>query len=1127
MKRTGLALLVVLGILGVLSILTVAFVTLSRLERRASQQRIHATRALLLARSGIEDALARLSAGQDPSRTDTRYCGEDFDANGVMNAGLETAEQRYNPSALDTDACPLDQALRPSFFVHDRTGAGALPALLPLEEHWRGYSGRLSGNDPSDGSRYALKISSGGFHLNGGKPGASSALGYNAVLRRILGTLCEAIDRDGGAAADGSPVAEVDGFSLVDRRPSTGWESWTQVRDLALGGSRTKLAALQPYLALHAWVDRKVIAPNATAGMSDKDYRSWGEVKLDRAISVSGRAPDFERILGDIVGRAPVDLAWARIRKPALIALLAGLKGLVLDESTATPIASGDRIGTLRAVEIRLDWSLPTDDCRSLAGQILASTSDLATWDHWNAFCDSTRYPQTEAESQPALNAAQTAQDAAQTALDEAQAALDAAESAYQSNRSSENRRTLRDAEDAYDAVAYAFSLAQAALRQELALADGRMLPLRSLLKANFNPNSDLNKFNPNASLWRPVDKSDLLVYSTEFNLLPSAGAQELESTANVVGSDGRLLASRTLKATLSPPSLVRLSTQKEFVCEELGALGMPGDEQGARLPGGSGTPFLSRNRGLGKTWGHALSQPGLDDKGVSLQTYPEPCAAELAGGGLSIHPADYDGSVQLATVETREDEFYLVDQHPPLPPVRDMKLLARYTAGLDLDVADAYPAEPDGRRNWPDLQQVTYNGASPPALNELGNGLLHASRPNTLYPDGCYCERDRAPAYLDKGNADGFHGVVSFWIKSNHLPPSTNTYRGHPFLKWTNFSAGIPLGNSPDQFFFLGDAADPDSGVGLYCQFEVGHHDSDISKEHCFRPARVLAPHAWHLVTMFWDFRSPNQHDTGELLMDAGLTSEDIAAEDVYRSSGGNDPSAAIDITVNDLYGPHRLGLGRGRPAAEGSMTFRSGSGADATIDELALYDFGGASLRATPAPPASVNSPGVLAANRFKEGRYYRESSYAGLLAIPGTHTAAEYFSAPIRLEGASRIKAIAWTQVVPRGLKAPLPPLGQAGIDGDQGLDGTILLELADVAGTAYAKDASGSIIDTAFRNPSGTPVERSVSGPFRLHAVFLPNLADMGNTPILDPLALDDVTVIYEPLEGRRILSWVSP
>jgi hypothetical protein len=53
-----------------------------------------------------------------------------------------------------------------------------------------------------------------------------------------------------------------------------------------------------------------------------------------------------------------------------------------------------------------------------------------------------------------------------------------------------------------------------------------------------------------------------------------------------------------------------------------------------------------------------------------------------------------------------------------------------------------------------------------------------------------------------------------------------------------------------------------------------------------------------------------------------------------------------------------------------------------------------------------------------------------------------------------------------------------------------------------------------------------VDRTPAGPFRLHAIFRPNLEDKDNTPILDPLALDDVTILYDPPGGTRILTWME-
>lgn len=421
-RAPGLALLLVVGVLGVLGALAASFVSLAQMERRAARQRLHATRALLLARAGLEDALARLESGQDPLRAPVRYAGEDWDADGVQSQ-FERQQEILRPSALDTWGCPVRHALRPSFFVSD---GGGLPRYLPVQGVMRGYSGSLEGEGV-----YSLKVEArGGFHVNGGNPAYPAADGYNAVLRRILGTLCEALDREDGTPGNG-PVSEADGFNLIDARPAGGWQNLEQIRVVALGGSATKLEALRDYLILDAWVDRKVIRPNATAALKDVDFKTWADIRLG-ALTEGGAptrgAPGFEELGGRVVGRAPVSLAWARSRRPALIALVAGLEGLYLDPSTGCCLLGGDLIGTLRPAALSLNWANGTDECREIADQILSATSELAAWQQWSAFCD-------------ALTITGTSGDPLQAK--------------------------------------------------------------RDLLKANFNPNTALNKFNPDPSVGR------------------------------------------------------------------------------------------------------------------------------------------------------------------------------------------------------------------------------------------------------------------------------------------------------------------------------------------------------------------------------------------------------------------------------------------------------------------------------------------------------------------------------------------------------------------------------------------------------------------------------------------------
>ena len=118
------------------------------------------------------------------------------------------------------------------------------------------------------------------------------------------------------------------------------------------------------------------------------------------------------------------------------------------------------------------------------------------------------------------------------------------------------------------------------------------------------------------------------------------------------------------------------------------------------------------------------------------------------------------------------------------------------------------------------------------------------------------------------------------------------------------------------------------------------------------------------------------------------------------------------------------------------------------------------------------------------------------------------------------------MAWTQIVPPGLKSPVPegwpnpadPLKPE--DGDPGPDGRIAMELV--------RSESAYLFDTLFTDPKGERIGQAVSGPFRLHAVFQPNLFDengeAANRAILDPLVLDDVTLTWRDPAQSPFRSW---
>ena len=86
----------------------------------------------------------------------------------------------------------------------------------------------------------------------------------------------------------------------------------------------------------------------------------------------------------------------------------------------------------------------------------------------------------------------------------------------------------------------------------------------------------------------------------------------------------------------------------------------------------------------------------------------------------------------------------------------------------------------------------------------------------------------------------------------------------------------------------------------------------------------------------------------------------------------------------------------------------------------------------------------------------------------------------------------------------------------------------MDLANTAATDYAKDTSGASLPGFRLQDAWSPLNQKVNAPFRLHAVFQPMYsvpsATKLNTPILDALSLDDVTVAYRPGTGSPCGAW---
>ncbi|MBI4230243.1 MAG: hypothetical protein HY608_05340 [Planctomycetes bacterium] len=811
-------------------------------------------------------------------------------------------------------------------------------------------------------------------------------------------------------------------------RPAGGWTSWEALRNGALGASQAKLDRFRPYLALRGWVDKKVIVPNVQASIVDVKFRAWAEIRTgtrdDGSASgmrlwnmrTSSYAPGFERdSAGTIVGRAPVEINWAIRNPPVLRALLSGLEGVYLSDRDA---AGGFQS---RPYRVLIDGASVWIDTLGIMQRVSLTGADV----------------------------------------DEVVAAL-AAHSGFDPAADRYPHWDGTAAFDSWEEFAYFVERKLTTLSRQK----------KDILLANFNPNSQLNKSNPNLDFFREVDKSDLLAYSTEFSFRP-LGEMQVESLGRLTDAGGALLARRSVRAAILDSLHLRFTAQSEFVAGDggLGKLDEAGDETNFRAPGEA--DFLGAYQGPGGVQGFGAKFLGND--GLALQTYPEP-----QWGPGSPAPAPYDGSIQLATLETVAD--------PAVEP--GLRFLASWGDRLDADFA------PGGKTATPDMRLMGA-GTMDTSLwgRSSGNTLV-----GTIHPDGLYSEDARAPGYLAKDNLNGIQGAVSFWVKPNYDLSRTEFGeggRGHLHLNLSHLSADPEIINhqARTQIYMLG-AATSSIGKAWLAFWETRHTQEDTGFEHRLSmlvPEYPL-PHRWYLNTFYYNFLASAEPEHGVLTVDGGRTDTERNGPESY--TGTVDPSGAEDISSSvSLFEPDgkaRFYMGfRGCETVTNLIRIATRfADADATMDEFAFLDM------------VTSDASRNFAQLRYQDGRYYKGAD--GYVVDDAVYTSAEIALAP-----GSVIQGADTTFVLPRydSVDDPNYVFHKAPNAGDKRTE--VKVRIVDSGGTEH---------DTF-------PVALG-DGRFRYKIEIFPNVEDT-NDPLISSPILDDVTFHITSPSGVRIVSWEEP
>jgi hypothetical protein len=567
---------VVLGVLVLMALLATSFSTLQTLERRVTHNYTDQVRAKLVAQSGIDSAIARLRSNVRRGWRGARdwvYYG---------NVADETLEP-------DVDG-PLEAALNPSFAweadspadpgnpsMQNPENGTTAPHTIRIEGEPRGLSGFTGGTYGLHGDIYSLKVTDCQSQINV-NDGVSWGPGHSvsANLRRILNALGD------------QPSVGISGLGdrILSARPPGGFAGKEELRR-AVGNDDALFAKFRDLVTLHSWKNKvhnpvplsedpgvlaayavrfdRPVDPQAKAiyraghplDATGNDFRgTWPLRFYDPAIPENRLStPSYCAVYGsdslnpqwiESVDRSPVNVNTAT--REVLTALIVDLEGFfVSDRRKPEPVdifyrwlyhayvyrpeknailengcgalgflyrtkpygGPGSRMGTGVGVSaisseriaqeiIACRRKEPSPNTPGLNYATEPCGGPFRTWAQFNLFVDRLVESGVIADDRPIY--------------------FDYAPVWTQGF---------------FTDVVYDVRLVPSAVQSR-----GASTAAGDVLKANFNPNLHLNELNPDRNLYMRVDKTDLIVHSTEFCFLPM-GRFEIESVGRVLWPQG------------------------------------------------------------------------------------------------------------------------------------------------------------------------------------------------------------------------------------------------------------------------------------------------------------------------------------------------------------------------------------------------------------------------------------------------------------------------------------------------------------------------------------------------------------------------------------------------------------
>lgn len=279
---------------------------------------------------------------------------------------------------------------------------------------------------------------------------------------------------------------------------------------------------------------------------------------------------------------------------------------------------------------------------------------------------------------------------------------------------------------------------------------------LRDLLLANFNPNSQLNDYNPDKHINRRIDKAQLTQNTTEF-IFQAIGPFKVTSLG-MAGMNSTAYTESEIEAVMELYVPYRVTTQAQFM-------------DGFTEP----QQFARKSVFLDTTWD------------TTVMSYPEPLVYDgSTGNGKYLLTSHYDGYLMPAQwqIDYRgtTGAMMWVPFDGRLEGHNDLRVNAimRYVGAPDKYWTwENPPALSGGQANTGDMQWRPHNIPSTDRLTYAAGGSSTV-RPGCLLPDGALSDPMRGIAY-DTGNiasSNGHTGAVQFWLKPNFDCDNTSRSR-------------------------------------------------------------------------------------------------------------------------------------------------------------------------------------------------------------------------------------------------------------------------------------------------------------------------------------------------------------